>query len=134
MSPKSCCLAILVVLAIMLPWNLLAQTPSGGSTASQPNEGVSSGGYKIHQSIEAGYRYSDQSGSDGTYDTVVNLHSGPRILEQTLSMQSETHEGPLFDNLYINSFGGGDPNNEFPRSQPQLWVDWVDQSEEASWL
>ena len=46
------------------------------------------------------------------YDTLVNLQSGPRILDQTLSMQSLDHQGLLFDDLYLNSFGwGGDPNN-----------------------
>ena len=46
------------------------------------------------------------------YDTLVNLQSGPRILDQTLTMQSVDHQGLLFDDLYLSSFGwGGDPNN-----------------------
>ena len=46
------------------------------------------------------------------YDTLVNLQSGPRFLDQTLSMQSVDHGSLLFDNLYLNSSGwGGDPNN-----------------------
>jgi hypothetical protein len=46
------------------------------------------------------------------YDTLVNLQTGPRILDQTLSMQALDHQGLLFDNLYLNSVGwGGDPNN-----------------------
>ena len=46
------------------------------------------------------------------YDTLVNLQSGPRFLDETLSMQSLDHQGFLFDDLYLNSFGwGGDPNN-----------------------
>ena len=46
------------------------------------------------------------------YDTLVNLQTGPRFLDQTLSMQSLDHQGMLFDNLYLNSSGwGGDPNN-----------------------
>jgi hypothetical protein len=52
------------------------------------------------------------TGSGDMYDTLVNLQSGPRFLDQTLSMQSVDHQGLLFDNLYLNSFGwGGDPNN-----------------------
>ena len=46
------------------------------------------------------------------YDTLVNLQTVPRILDQTLTMQSVDHQGLLFDNLYLNSEGwGGDPNN-----------------------
>jgi hypothetical protein len=46
------------------------------------------------------------------FDTLVNLQTGPRILDQTLTMQSVDHQGLLFDNLYLNSVGwGGDPNN-----------------------
>jgi hypothetical protein len=83
-----------------------AQNPSG-----EPN-GVSSGGYLIHSSGELGYRSTDISGSGNMYDTLVNLQQGPRFLDETLSMQSQAHQGLLFDNLYLNSFGwGGDPNN-----------------------
>ena len=43
------------------------------------------------------------------YDTLVNYQSGARILEQSLTMQSLTHED-IFDTLTLNSFGwGGDP-------------------------
>src|SRR5689334_6995607 len=91
---------------------LLLPCLAAGQTGSGQQEGISSGGYTIHQSIEAGYRYTDRSGSEAMYGTLVDLQSGPRILEQTLSMQSETHESLFFDNLYVNSFGwGGDPNN-----------------------
>jgi len=85
---------------------------SAGSTPSGEPEGVTSGGYLIHSSGEIGYRSSDVSGSTDMYDTLVNLQTGPRILDQTISMQSVDHMGFLFDNLYLNSFGwGGDPNN-----------------------
>jgi hypothetical protein len=70
------------------------------------------GGYQIHSSVELGYRTSDVNGSGDMYDTLVNLQTGPRILDQTLTMQSADHQGLLFDNLYLNSVGwGGDPNN-----------------------
>ena len=43
------------------------------------------------------------------YDTLVNQQSGARILDQSLTMQSLTHQD-LFDTLTFNSFGwGGDP-------------------------
>ncbi len=75
-------------------------------------DGVTGGGYQIHSSIELGYRSNDVTGSEDMYDTLVNLRTGPRILDQTLTMQSVDHQGLLFDNLYLNSVGwGGDPNN-----------------------
>ena len=94
------------------PGTPLAQSPSAGQNAAGEPDGVTSGGYLIHSSVEVGYRSSDVTGSGDMYDTLVNQHTGPRFLDQTLSMQSLDHQGALFDDLYINSFGwGGDPNN-----------------------
>src|SRR5580698_4439157 len=93
---------------------LFAQTSTASPVPARPAEpdGVISGGYQIHQSIELGYRSTDVTGSGDMYDTLVNLQTGPRLLDQTLSMQSVDHQGLLFDDLYLNSFGwGGDPNN-----------------------
>ena len=96
------------------PATLVAQTPTASPAPAPPvePEGATRGGYLIHSSIEAGYRSSDVTGSDAMYDTLVDLPTGPRILDQTLSMHSIDHMGLLFDNLYLNSVGwGGDPNN-----------------------
>ena len=112
-------LAVLLCAIAMILWSseiLFAQTPtaSPAPAAAPPAEpdGVTSGGYQIHSSVELGYRSNDVTGSGDMYDTLVNLQSGPRILDQTLTMQSVDHQGLLFDDLYLNSFGwGGDPNN-----------------------
>ncbi|MGB6630964.1 MAG: hypothetical protein WBE52_06980 [Terriglobales bacterium] len=104
------------------PETLFAQTPtatpapvptaSPAPVAPAEPDGITRGGYQIHQSIELGYRTTDVTGSGDMYDTLVNLQTGPRILDQTLTMQSVDHQGLLFDNLYLNSVGwGGDPNN-----------------------
>jgi hypothetical protein len=50
------------------------------------------GGYVIHQSVEIGYRVSDITGSEQMYNTLVDLRTGPRFLEQSLSMQSQNHD------------------------------------------
>ncbi len=101
-----------VVLMVSPPGLLFAQSSSAGQNPSGEPEGVTSGGYMIHSSVDVGGRYSSVTGSGDMYDTLVNLQSGPRFLDQTLSMQSLGHQGVLFDNLYVNSFGwGGDPNN-----------------------
>ncbi|MGA8299594.1 MAG: hypothetical protein WB817_08915 [Terriglobales bacterium] len=99
---------------VLLPDALVAQTPAANPTPAQPTEpdGTIRGGYLIHSSIEAGYRSNEVTGSGAMYDTLVNLQTGPRILDQTLSMHSIDHQGLLFDDLYVNSFGwGGEPNN-----------------------
>ncbi len=93
------------------PW-LLAQAPSAAATPPAEPDGVTSGGYQIHSSVEIGYRVNGVTGSEDMYGTLVNLQTGPRLLDQTLSMQSVNHDGFLFDDLYLSSFGwGGDPNN-----------------------
>ncbi len=95
-------------------------TPRAATQAGQPapgpppeeTTGEQWGNYLVHESIELGGRITDRTGSVDMYNTLVNLHSGPRILEQTLSLQSTTHSGNLFDSLYASSFGwGGDPSN-----------------------
>jgi hypothetical protein len=112
-------ITLMVLLFVMFVWSsetLFAQTPTASPTptAVPPAEpdGITSGGYQIHSSVELGYRSNDVSGSGDMYDTLINLQSGPRILDQTLTMQSVDHQGLLFDDLYLNSFGwGGDPDN-----------------------
>jgi hypothetical protein len=112
-------IATAVLLCATIVWSpetLFAQTSTASPTPAPapPAEpdGMSGGGYLIHQSIELGYRTTDVTGSGDMYDTLVNLQTGPRILDQTLTMQSVDHQGLLFDDLYLNSFGwGGDPNN-----------------------
>jgi len=80
--------------------------------AQDANEGVTLGNYSLQQSFEFGYRVTDFSGNQGTYDTFVNLGQGPRLLDFTTEMHSLNHEGSLFDRLYLSNFGyGGDPNN-----------------------
>ncbi len=110
----------LLLCAMIVPSRetLFAQTPTASPAptpapaAPAEPDGVTRGGYQIHQSVELGYRTTDVTGSGDMYDTLVNLQTGPRILDQSLTMQSVDHQGLLFDDLYLNSFGwGGDPNN-----------------------
>src|ERR1700719_3261916 len=109
-----------------LPESLLAQSSTTSNPPGEP-EGVNSAGYVIHSSGEIGYRSTNLSGSVNMYDTLVNLQSGPRLLDETVSMQSITHQGVLFDNLYVSSFGwGGDPNNVLrARIDKNKWYNFV---------
>ena len=84
----------------------------GQDTASP--KGTVKDGYAIHQSFDLGGHIVDYSGSGAMYDTLVNLQSGPRILNHTLEMHAvgKTKYPQLFDDLMENSTGyGGDPDN-----------------------
>src|SRR5450432_2130247 len=77
-----------------------------------PKTETTVGGYETKQVIEFGGRITNFTGNQGTWDTFVNLGSGPRLLEYTLDMHSPTHTGLLFDDLLFSNFGyGGDPND-----------------------
>jgi len=117
---------LLVFIALL---NLAAGAQTAGSNSGQSQaqpEVVERGGYVIHQSVEIGYRVSDVTGSEQMYNSLVDLRTGPRFLDQSLSMQSQIHDGLLFDNLFINSFGwGGDPNNGLrARVDKNKWYDF----------
>lgn len=77
---------------------------------TENNEGQNWGGFEVKQSAEFGGRISNFSGSQAMWDTLVNLGSGPRLLEYTLDMRSPNHTGKLFDDFNFSNFGyGGEP-------------------------
>jgi hypothetical protein len=118
---------LILVIVVFLNFSAIAQTAgSGAGQAQSAPEALERGGYVIHQSVEIGYRVSDLTGSEQMYNSLVDLRSGPRFLEQSLSMQSKTHDSLPFDNLFINSFGwGGDPNNGLrARVDKNKWYDF----------
>ncbi len=95
-----------VALLLMLPMLLCA------AAAQDEPQGIDNGNYHYQGSFELGYRAVGINGSQPVYDTFVNQHQGPRLLDQTLNMRSLDHQGALFDNLFLSSFGwGGDPEN-----------------------
>jgi len=121
---RSRCLIFLLL--VSLPGMMRAQSSSSSSGQSQSDEGISGMGYTVHSSADLGYRFSSLDGSRGMYDTLVNLQTGPRVLDQTLSMRSNDHQGLLFDNLFINSVGwGGDADNYLrARADKDKWYDF----------
>lgn len=87
-----------------------ADLPASVTTDSNPGETWS--GFEVKQSAEFGGCISDFTGNAGTWDTFVNMGTGPRLLEYTLDMHSPAHTGVLFDDLSFSNFGyGGDPIN-----------------------
>jgi hypothetical protein len=91
---------------------LLVALTAAWSQKGDEDQGIDSGNYNLRQSVEFGYRFTDFTGNQATYDTFVNLQHGPRLLDMTLEMRSLNHQGLVFDRLYLSNFGyGGDPNN-----------------------
>ena len=103
-----------ILICLLLSASAWAQNPSTTATpppAASPTdgEGKDIGGFHVTQSMEFGGRISEVNGSQAMYDTLVNLQTGARLLEQSLTMQSLDHHD-VFDTLTLNSFGwGGDP-------------------------
>jgi hypothetical protein len=91
----------------------IASSNASAQETTPPQETVREG-FTVHQSIDVGGRITELTGSLPMYDTLVNLHSGPRIFEQTLDL----HAVPgarhffLYDSLLLTNTGyGGDPEN-----------------------
>ncbi len=88
-----------------------AQTnPSVNLPSSSESE---QSGYATHHSADLGGHLVGVTGSGAMYDTLINIHTGPRVLGQTFSMHAlEGTKHPLMDDLTVFSGGfGGDPNN-----------------------
>lgn len=84
------------------------------ATAQDANpKGTTKDGYAIHQTIDVGGHITSYSGSNAVWDTLVNLHTGPRVLNQTLDMRAlPGSKHFVFDTLFTGSAGyGGDPND-----------------------
>jgi len=97
-------------------WLALAVSVGAQSTGtpapSKTSDGTELGGYQVQQSVEFGYRFTDVTGSQAMYGTLINLNQGPRLLQQSVSMEAPQHTGLIFDDLNVSSFGwGGDPEN-----------------------
>lgn len=116
-------LIVSVWFAVLAPLSVAQTTDQNSQTSSVPAAAPEKtfGGYVVSQSVEFGYRFTDVTNqkvnpgdptSFSMYNTLVNLHTGPRLLEQTFSLRSPEHTGLLFDDLYVNTIGfGGDPND-----------------------
>ncbi len=109
--------SVLIASCVLLTGSALAQmpseapgqTPSTLPATSEADEGKQVGDFHVTQSIEFGGRITSVSGSQPMYDTLLDYQTGARILDQSLTMQSTTHQD-LFDTLTLSSFGwGGDP-------------------------
>jgi hypothetical protein len=92
----------------------LAQNPTSAAPLPAPEtHTVVPDGYAIHQGVDLGGHIDSITGSGAMYDTLVNLHSGPRVLGETFEMRAlPGTKHTLLDSLTAISNGfGGDPNN-----------------------
>src|SRR5689334_22282469 len=76
-------------------------SPSTSQTTPAPEEKEKIiKGFVTHQSIELGGHIVDESGSGAMYNTLVNIKSGPRILNQSLTMRAtDPSHAKFMDNL-----------------------------------
>ena len=86
--------------------------PQPGTTGDKDKDKIV-GGYVVHQSIDVGGHIQEQSGSPQMWATLVNLYSGARVLDQSLTMRAvDPGHALVFDRLSSYSYGyGGDPIN-----------------------
>lgn len=100
--------------SVMLMIGSMGLASASAQSTTPPKETIKDG-YAMHQSWDLGGHIADYSGSKAVYDTMVNLQSGPRILNQSLEMHAvggTKQKYPFFDTLYTGSTGyGGDPNS-----------------------
>ena len=96
-------------LSLLISGLLLAPALYAQETDEQ--KGMEQGNYNIKQAIEFGGRITFISGDHQTYDTMVNLQEGPRLLDFSTEIRSLNQRGSFFDRLFFSNFGyGGDPN------------------------
>ncbi len=106
------CVGVAVLLATT--GAAVAQETTPGATTPAPSTPMSiPNGYTAHHTVDLGGRMSSTTGSDAMYDTLVNMHSGPRVQGETFEM----HALPGTKHALaegISAFGtgfGGDPYN-----------------------
>jgi hypothetical protein len=96
-----------VAIVLMMAGMAVAQTPTPDAAP------VVQDGFVIHNTVDLGGHLANISGSGDMYDTLVNVHSGPRVLGQSFTMHAAPgSKHTLMDDLTLFSSGfGGDPNN-----------------------
>ena len=73
---------------------------------------VAPNGYSLHESIDVGGHIADITGSEAMYNTLIDIHSGPRVLGETFELHAlpSTKNTRSISTAFSDGFGG-DPNN-----------------------
>jgi hypothetical protein len=108
-------LAPAVIAGIAMAASLFAVSGAFGQNATPvaaPDAQMSiPGGYSVHETVDVGGRLNDVVGSGAMYDSMLNTHTGPRILGETFEMHAlpGKKNTPLDDLQAFGSGFGGDP-------------------------
>ena len=88
------------------------QTAPAADVPQAPHP-VVEGGFVVRQTVDMGGHIVGLAGSGSMYDTLVNIHTGPRVLGETFTLHAVPGtKHPLMDSLTAFSNGfGGDPLN-----------------------
>jgi hypothetical protein len=112
-SPGSArCVAVGSAIAFLL---LISAAAFGQSTSQLPAPPDASmsipSGYSVHEAVDLGGRLNDVVGSGAMYDSMLNIHTGPRVVGETFQMHAlpGAKNTPLDDLTAFGSGFGGDP-------------------------
>jgi len=103
-----------VAISLIMTGIAAAQNPAPANPLPGPETKMSvPNGYVIHQSVDLGGRIVYSTGSGAMYDNLVNLQTGPRVLNETFQMRVLPGKtGTLVDTISAVGNGfGGDPVN-----------------------
>jgi len=91
---------------------LLATGIAAAQAPAPDTQPVAPSGYSLHNTVDLGGRVTQVNGSGAMYDTMVNEHSGPRVLGEKFELRALPGTNHmLVDSLTAFSNGwGGDPN------------------------
>ncbi len=82
-------LGMIVALFLAVTCIAAAQSPTADNPLPTPESQMSvPAGYSFHESIDMGGHMVGLSGSGAMYDTMVNQHSGPRVLGETFELHA----------------------------------------------
>ena len=76
--------APVLAMASCIAWS---QGATAGAHAADAQMSVPQG-YSIHQAVDVGGRLNSTVGSEAMYDSLLNLHSGPRVLSESFEMHA----------------------------------------------
>jgi hypothetical protein len=102
-----------IAVATLLLITGIASAQTATADVPQTPQPTVQNGFAIHQTVDLGGHVVGIFGSTAMYDTLVNLHSGPRVLGETYTM----HAAPGSKHSYLDSLTafstgfGGDPYN-----------------------
>jgi hypothetical protein len=105
---------VAVAILTLIAGTVSAQAPTASAAdVPQTPQPVVQGGFAIHQTVDLGGHVAGIFGSTAMYDTLVNIHSGPRVLGETYTMHAVPgSKHSYLDSLTAFSTGfGGDPYN-----------------------